>query len=438
VDVPGHWIGARKASGKLDTAALAKWWERFHDPVLNELISQSLRSSTDIRSAVSRIAESRARRSVEIASLLPFVSGGASGQTSRTHNRSARIVSESESYSASLDASWELDLFGRQYQNVKAASAEVSQATAIFYGAEVSLAAEVAEAYLALREAEAQLEVVERSVATRSETLQIAQWREQAGQGNALDTKQSESTLEQARAEIPSLEQSISQGRNRLALLASRTPGSLDPLLSKSRPLPRVPSRLAIGIPIETIRQRPDVQAAEFAVNAATARTKSAQRERLPSINLAGSIGVDALKAGRLFNPEATAASLAAGLVTPIFDAGRIGQNIRIQTEQEKQAILAYESTVLTALSDVENALIAVQRTAERLVVLDRAISAARQAEKLANQQYEAGQVDLLSVLEAQRTLLSLEVQQVATRGDQTSAHIQLYKALGGGWSPRG
>lgn len=435
---PTRWqagTGSKTSQGALDTAELKRWWERFRDPTLNELIAQALRSSPDIRTALSKIAESRARKGVEFSGFFPSITASGSGVSSRQENRVASTLTQSESYSAGLDASWQLDLFGQQRQNFKAASADLAQATENFYGAQVSLAAEVAEAYVDLREAEAQLAVVESSLASRTSTVDITRWREEAGQGGALDTQQALSTLEQARATIPTLKQTIAQTRNRLALLSGRTPGSLDSLLVKKRSVPTAPDRLAVGIPAETLRQRPDVRASERAVQAAAARRKSAEREWFPKLNLSGTIGLEALKAGRLFSPEMIASSLLGNLTAPIFDGARIQQNIRIQSEQEKQALIAYESTVLRALSEVENALIAVQRTAERLSLLGNAITAARQAATLAGQQYQAGQVDLLVVLEAERTLLSLEEQQVTTQSSQASAHIQLYKALGGGWA---
>jgi len=437
VELPGKWQGAGSGAKKLDTAGLAKWWQRFHDPTLNQLISGALSTSPDLRTSLSRIRESRARRGVEAASLFPTFSGGATGQTRWEDNRTIGTDS-GESYGASVDASWEVDLFGKLRQNVKAASADLAQATENYYGAQVTLAADVAEAYVVMRQAEAQLAVVENSLSTRQETLQITKWREQAGVGSVLDNLQLVSTLEQARATIPRLKQTIGQTRNQLALLSGQRPGALDPLLSKSRSLPEPPARIAMGIPAETLRQRPDVRAAERAIEAAVARRKSAAIERLPSLNLSGTIGVDALKAGRIFSPESTAASLLGGLSAPIFDAGRIRQNINIQTELEKQAVIAYETTVLRALSEVENALITVRRSGERLAILDKATSAARQAGVLARQQYSAGQVDLLVVLEAERTLLSVEEQLTSTKADQTSAHIQLYRALGGGWSSGG
>ncbi|HAL71369.1 MAG TPA: RND transporter, partial [Verrucomicrobiales bacterium] len=311
-------------------------------------------------------------------------------------------------------------------------------ATENYYAAQVTLAAEVAEAYVDLRTAQAQLEVYQRNLSTRGDTVQITRWREQAGESTTFETQQAASTLEQARATLPSLKQTIEQTQNRLALLSGKTPGALDALLAPPRRVPEPAAVLALGIPADTLRQRPDVRAAERGVEAAVARTKSAEKERYPTLTLSGSLGVDALKAGSLLSPEVAAASLLGNLSAPIFNAGRIRQTINVQSAQEKQALIAYESTVLQALSEVENALIAVSRSSERLRTLDGAVTSAKEAATLAAQSYEAGQIDLLQVLDTQRTLLSLEEQQTLTQGDRASAHIQLYKALGGGWSRQG
>jgi len=435
--VPNSWQGKKSSTTPLDTAALAKWWQRLGDPILNQLIAESLQSSPDVRTALARVEESRARRGVEKSTLFPSLTTGASGRGERSDNKVIGITT-SDSYGASVDMNWELDLFGKLRENVKAASADLAQATENYYGAQVSLAAEVADTYVTLRTAEAQLAVYERNLATRGDTVQITRWREKAGEGTTFETQQAASTLEQARATIPTLKQTIGQTKNRLAVLAGKTPGALDSLLNKPRRVPQPPKMLAIGIPAETLRQRPDVRAAERGIEAAIARTKSAEKERYPSLNLSGSLTVDAIKASSLFSPETAAASVLGNLSAPIFNAGRITQTINIQSAQEKQAYITYEATVLQALSEVENALIAVNRTSERLSTLDAAVASAREAATLASQSYEAGQVDLLDVLDTQRTLLSLEEQQTITAGDRTSAHIQLYKALGGGWSQQG
>ncbi len=436
VTVPSAWSQEAPALGPLDTAALPTWWKRFNDPILDELITGALRSSPDVHSALSRIAEYRARRGIERSGLFPSLDANVSGGRTRTTSRDPNLTMTTVSYAASLDASWQVDLFGRQRQTLAAASADLAQTEENYYGAQVSLAADVASAYVSLRSAEAQLTVVQHSLGTRRETVQLTQWQEQAGTGNALATQQSLATLELARASIPALQLTITQTRNQLALLSGRPPGSLDPLLAPPHDVPVAPPDLAIGIPAEMLRQRPDVRAAERGVEAAFARTAAARRQRLPALTLTGSIGVEALTAGRLFNPASTVVNFLGGLTAPIFDAGRISQTITIQHELEQQSLNAYASTVLAALGEVENALVAVQRNTERLDILTRATAAAREAATLSALQFQAGQVDLLVSLDAQRTLLDLEQQTVTTAANRASAYVQLYQALGGGWTP--
>jgi NodT family efflux transporter outer membrane factor (OMF) lipoprotein len=429
VAVPSEWRHCTTASKPLDVAL---WWRRFRDPVLNELITEALKSSPTVRSALEKVTEYRARRGVESANLFPSLAANQSGRGARTTSG----ITKSESYQASFDVSWQVDLFGKQFQTLKAATADLEQIGENFYGAQVTLAADVATAYVALRSAEAQLSVVQRSLGTRGETVQLTQWRQQAGTGDALDTQRSISTLEQARASMPALQLSVVQSKNQLALLSGRIPGSLDSRLAGSRRVPEMISRIAAGVPAEALRQRPDVRAAEHALEAAFARTQSAKRARLPSLNLSGSIGIDALKAGNIFSPEAAIASIVAGLATPVIDAGRIQQNIRAVSSRERQALIAYEATVLNALAEVENALAAVRRFAEQHRIVLKAAAAAREADTLAAWQYEAGQVDLLVALDAQRTLLTLEQQDVTTTAQSANACVQLYQALGGGWAP--
>lgn len=435
--VPAKWHHGASSAKPLDTALLPQWWKRFNDPVLNALIAGALTGSPDLRSALAKVTEYRARRGIERAGLFPSINTNTTGKASRSKNRDTNITTSTENYQTSLDASWQVDLFGKQQQFINAASADLSQIKENYYGAEVTLAADVATAYMTLRSAEAQLDVVNHSLGTRTETVQLTEWREQAGTGNALDIQQSISILEQARSSIPELKLTIAQTKNQLTLLSGQMPGSLDSLLSGHRVIPAIPNNIAMGIPAETLRQRPDVRAAERGVEAAFARKFAAQLERLPSLNLSGSLGIEALKAGRLLSPQATVASLLGSLTAPIFDAGRIQNQIIMQSEQERQFLMTYESTVIKAVSEVENALIAVQRYGEQLTILNKAVNAAREASTLSALQFKAGSVDLFISLEAQRTLLSLEQQQVTTTAQRANACIQLYKALGGGWTSR-
>ena len=203
VPVPAAWQQGAVSKGTLDANALTRWWERFNDPALNELILGALRSSPDVRTALSKISEYRARRGLVRAVLFPSLNGDVTGGKTRTRNRNTSVATTNESYGASLDATWQVDLFGLQKKTLDAASADFEQIREYYYGAQVSLSAEVAMAYVNLRSAEMQLSVVQHSLVTRVETVQLTQWREQAGTGNALDTQQSLSSLEQARLRYP-------------------------------------------------------------------------------------------------------------------------------------------------------------------------------------------------------------------------------------------
>ena len=286
-----------------------------------------------------------------------------------------------------------------------------------------------------LRGNEAKLAVLKQNLTTREETAQLAAWRLKAGEADSLEATQSQSSLESARAGLPALQQAIGQGKNDLALLAGQSPGAVDKLLARSRGIPIPPSSLALGIPADVLRQRPDVRTAGYQVLAAAASTRATEATRYPSLNLSGSLGLDTLSSSKLFDPESAAASIAASITSPIFDAGRIKANIEAARASEEQAVLNYRKTVLTALSETENALIACQRSAERLSTLEKATQLAREADELARQRYEAGEIDFLDVLDSQRTLLALEDSLLSTRTDRTTAYIRLYQALGGGWS---
>jgi hypothetical protein len=276
---------------------------------------------------------------------------------------------------------------------------------------------------------------LKKTLTTREETAQLATWRQQSGEADSLESSQAQSSLESARAAMPSLLQAISEGRNQLALLSGKNPGSLDDTLSSgSKGIPDPPASLAIGIPADALRQRPDVRVAGYQVLAAAANTRAADAERYPSLNLTGSLSLNTANASRLLDPETSTANLIAGITSPIFDAGRIRANIEAASAVEEQAIQNYRSAVLTALTETENALVACRRSAERLASLEKATRLAREADQLARQRYEAGEIDFLAVLDSQRTLLGLEDNLLSTRTDRTTAYIRLYQALGGGW----
>jgi multidrug efflux system outer membrane protein len=432
VTLPVSWRNAADFPTAAPDRDLSRWWAQFGDARLTRLIGEAMAGNRDIASATSRVRQAQAQRDVQRASLFPGLDYSGARSNSGSWESGSGNDRSGVAYSAGLSASWEIDFFGKNRQSVLAASADVEAAKENLYSAQASLASEVALAYIDLRAAESRLDVVRKSLATREETRQLASWRAQAGEIDALELRQAESSLESARASLASLEQSAGQTRNRLALLCGREPGGLS-LGSGGVPLPG--RKLAVGIPADTVRQRPDVRSAGYGWVAAVSRTRSAEAEKLPSLRLSGSLGTDTLRTSKLFNPEAAAGSLIAGISGPIFDAGRIRANIASQGEAQEQALLSYESTVLTALSEVEDALIACRRTEERLESTEKAAAAGREASKLATQRYRTGVIDFLNVLDAQRNDLAQEESLINVRADRAAAHVQLYKALGGGWS---
>ncbi|GAA5178742.1 efflux transporter outer membrane subunit [Niveibacterium umoris] len=417
-----------------DARALALWWTQFHDPTLDALIDAALAGNTDLKTALARLDEVRARRGLARAQQMPELDASASARTQAA--RPAETTVTTRSYDANLSLSWELDLFGGKRRALEAAEADLAAAQANLYAVRVSLIAAVANAYVDLRTAENRLAVLQATLDSRGETDQITRWREQAGLASTLDVAQSRSSLEQARAALPAVERSLSEARNQIALLLGKTPGAVDAMIGAKRALPELSFSLALGIPADTLQQRPDVRVAERQLAAATARVGEAQAQRYPKLTLSGSIGVDALSASDLFRPEAVLASLAGGIAAPIFDAGRITQSIAIQDAQQQQALINWQATVLRAMHEVENALVAWRTSNERFASLGVAVTAAVQAEQLASQRYAAGLIDLSVLLDTQRTLLSLQDQQTSAQGDRATALVNLYKALGGGWSP--
>jgi len=414
---------------------LAQWWNRFEDRTLTQVIAEALKNNPGVASATARVRESQARRNSEAATLFPTLNGLASAGSSTAWADAGGHDSQSSS-AARINAVWEVDLFGKRRSSIEAAAAQLGATQENFRAVQAALASEIAIAYTTLRVNEAGLEVLLRTIKTREETSRLANWRKEAGEADSLESNQALTSLEQARAAQPAFEQAISQTRNLLARLSGQNPGALDAMLGTGKQAIPNPSRtLAIGIPADTLRQRPDVRIAGFQLLAAAATSRAVQAERFPSLNLSGSLGVNALGAGKLFNPETTTAGVIAGLSGPIFDAGRIRSNIQAQSAVEEQACQNYRSAILTALSEVEDSLIACRRTTERLEILERATAAAREAAGLAQQRYEAGVTDILTVLDAQRSLLGLEDSLFSIRASRTIAFIQLYKALGGGWS---
>lgn len=433
--VPPAW--ARAEAHRLaaqGTEDLSRWWERLRDPLLSSLIADALAASPDLRSAQAKLRESRARRAIAGAAAFPTISASASTSRAKSSAQSGSGRT-SELYRAEFDASWEPDVFGGVRRGVEAAQADLEASEASLQHTRVSLVAEVALNYVEARAFQARLAIARANFAAQTETYQLTDWRSQAGLVGALDVEQARTNLEQTRAQIPALETSLASAEHRLAILLGRAPGSLRGALAGAGGIPALPERVAVGIPSDTIRQRPDVRTAERKLAAQTARIGEAEAARYPSFTLSGSIGLEALTFGALGNAGAATRSLVAQVAQVLFDGGKREQQVEVQRALAEQALAGYESAVLTALEDVENALAALGNSLQRQETLRAAREAARNAALLARQRYSSGLIDFQTVLDTERTVLSIEDSLAATQADGVSALIRLYKALGGGWS---
>jgi NodT family efflux transporter outer membrane factor (OMF) lipoprotein len=341
-----------------------------------------------------------------------------------------------ELYAIGFDASWEIDVFGRVRRSVEAAQGDLEASQADYDDVLVSLLAEVALNYVEARTLQTQLQVAEENLKTQVETLQLTEWRFEAGLVSGLDVEQAKSNVESTRSRLPSLRTGIEEAKNRLAVLLGELPGVLESEFLARKAIPETPLEVAVGVPAEVLRRRPDVRRAERQLAAQTARVGVATADLYPKFSLPGSIGLEALATHHLFASGSRAWSLTGSVAWPVFKGGSIRQNIEVQNALQEQALQQYEATILTALEEVENALVAYAEEQERRQALAQATAAARRAAELARDQYASGLIDFQSVLDAERSLLSFQDQFAQSQGQVTSDLISLYKALGGGWTP--
>lgn len=434
--LPAAWAGAA------DTAAedRAAWWRIFNDPLLSDLIEQAKTGNRDVYQAQARLLEARYRSQLAGANLLPTSSMNMSASQTGS-SKSAGISAgttgigvTNELFRHTVDASWELDMFGKLRRGLESAEATEQAALEDLRDVLVSLCAEVALNYVDLRKQQQQLVITETNLVSQQETYEITHWRQMAGLTTQLDVDQARLSMENTRASLPSLRSAVEQAQHNLALLLGRQPTELAAALSVNGPVPVAGAKVASGIPADILRQRPDVRRAERKLAAQTAQIGVAEAARYPSFTLSGSIGVESLEYANLYTAGAKAFQMAANSALVLLDFGRISANVGVQNALTEQALGLYEASLLVALKDVENALSAYREEARRRAALQAAAEAGDSAMRLSQTQYNAGISDFQRVLEAQRSLLSAQLQLTASDAELASNVIRLYKALGGGW----
>ena len=416
-----------------DRTRLARWWTQFGDEKLNWLIDQALAGNLDLKLAQARLNQARASRQLADAGLYPTVSASAS----RNRTKSSDAIAPQPTrtlYDAGFDATWEIDVFGGNRRVIEAATADFAASQANMDSTRVSLTAELARNYVELCSTQRRIAIARNNLASQSETLQIAEWRYQAGLARASEVEQARTSREQTRAGIPDLEVSLAAAENRIALLLGRNPGELHEMLAETKPLPTVPESMATGIPADVLRQRPDLIAAERTLAAETARVGQKLAQRFPSLSLSGSFGWQAYSFFALGGAGTITRALSGTLAATLFDGARLRSQVEIQSAVQEQALVSYQRSVLSAIEEIENALTSYAAARERLDARRAAAASARNAAELSRNLYQSGLADFQQVLETQRTQLSAEDSLATADATLCTSLIALYKALGGGW----
>ncbi|WP_052369115.1 efflux transporter outer membrane subunit [Serpentinimonas barnesii] len=409
-------------------AELAHWWRAFDDPALSALIEQSLQAHTSVRAAEAALQQARALNAISLAGQGPQLQASASAQRAQAGQGSA-----ASAWRAGLDASWELDWFGQRRMAEAATAAEVQAASAQFGHVRVSLAAEVALNYLEWRALQQRLGVVQRRLALQEEFVQIVGWRVQAGLMSGQDLEQARLNLAQLRATLPELQAGLGQAEAALAVLSGRPPQTALNLPASG--IPVAGAALARAIPADTLLQRPDVQRAQARLAAALARSAQADAQRWPTLALGGTLDWRSPRVSDLFDAGALTRTLLLRLVASLYDGGAARAQVQVQQAAAEQVRIELEAAVLTALREVEHALLALQASEQRLQNLTQAAEAAAEVEALALLRLTSGLIDYRIWLDARHNLLTAQIELANARAAWSADHVRLVKALGGGWN---
>jgi NodT family efflux transporter outer membrane factor (OMF) lipoprotein len=438
--VPAVWHEGTEAGLVSGTAELADWWCRLEDPLLDGLVARATHQNLDLREALARLREARALRGVAASERFPTLDGTAAferrGESENTPL--GTFVPDFDQYSAGFDATWELDLWGRVRRSVESADADLAATVEDTRDVAVTLAAEVALGYVELRSFQRRAAITRSNVSLQEQTLELVRGRYEAGLVGESDVAQARTNAESTRSRLPAFEIGMRTAENRLAVLLGQAPGTLAAELALERAIPVPPLSVAVGVPADLLRRRPDVRRAERTLAAETARIGVAEGELYPRLTLSGSLGVAAEEAADLFQHESGIFGFGPSLRWNLFDAGRLRRLVAAQEARTEQALVRWERTVLLALEESENAMTAFVREQARRRSLLEAATSARLAVELARAQYTEGLSDFQTVLVAERALAELEDELATSDAAITTHLIQLYKALGGGWEEGG
>lgn len=438
-EAPPAWSQPQDEGITSDDASLVTWWSVFDDPVLDELVETAMANNNSLEVTALRVLEARAQLGIAAGRAYPQTQVAAGDATYLSPPENSGIESGYWSYGLGAGVAWEIDFWGRFRRGIESADAAYLASIAAYQQARVLLTGAVVSAYATIRSLEEQLRIANENVAIQQRSFDIAQVLFENGADSELDMQQARTLLLSTQATIPGLEIALAQAHNALSVLLGQAPGALRGTLAKGTGIPVIPADIAIGLPADMLRRRPDVRQAELQARSANALVGLAEADLYPSFSLTGSIGLAAggpgdSDFGDLFDGDALTWSIGPSFVWPFLNYGRIRNNIRVQDARLQQALVNYRETVLQAAREAEDAMAVFIGTRKQRVILEQTVESAKRSNDLSTLRYAEGFSDYERVLNAQQALFSQQTRFVTNQGDAVRALVDLYTALGGGW----
>lgn len=412
-----------------------RWWKSFQDSMLDSLIAVAIQRNYSVMTAIDRINMAQANLRIERSNFFPTIGLNAGWNRDRTSGNISDLPRSTEHYyNASLNMSWELDLFGSIRNRVKAQRENFAASQEEYVGTMISLCAQVASAYINLREFQQEMEVVKRNCASQAAVLKITEVRYNTGLASKLDVSQAKSVYFSTKASIPQIESSINQYITTLAILLGTYPQEVRPALERTGMLPDYMEPIAVGLPADLLLRRPDIRSAERQVNAQAALLGASKSDWLPQVFLKGSVGYAAKKMKDLVKHNSLTYEIAPAVTWTLFKGTQLVNATRLARAQLDQAINEFNQTVLTAVQETDNAMNAYRNSIKQIVALREVRNQGEETLRLSLELYKQGLTPFQNVLDAQRSLLSYENQLVQAQGYSLLQLIAMYQALGGGW----
>jgi NodT family efflux transporter outer membrane factor (OMF) lipoprotein len=440
IALPAAW-GNAKTTQAPKPANLAQWWRRLNDPVLNDLVEQAVQGNLDVATAKAKIREARAMQRETVGALFPSLTGSDSAARNQVSSNSGGSSSASPAttsvynqFQAGFDASWELDVFGANRRAVEAAAYGTDAAEDDLRATLVTLIGDVTSYYAQARGYQARIALARRTAASQRETAALTQKKFEAGSSSAVDAAKAVGQAATTESDIPTYEAAYAEDVHKLGVLLGREPAALSQLLARGAPIPAPRLPLPTGIPADVLTSRPDVRQAERQLAQYTAKVGQAEAALYPSVSLTGSLSTTALKVGDLGKTSSIGWSWGPSISVPIFNGGQLRAAVDVADAQRDEYYIAWRSTVLTALQDVENAIVSLAQERAKTRSLTEAARRYGEAARLSRSLYDAGTQSFFDLLDAERSQYSAEDSLLQSRIAVATDYIALAKALGGGW----